>query len=253
MNSPLVSVIMPAYNAAEYIAQSIESVQKQSLTNWECLVADDQSTDETVRVVEEICQKDPRVKLIRCPQKMYTALARNEALKIASGRYIAFLDSDDLWAPEKLQCHLEFMKEKEAALSFHSYQFIDNKSNKLDRFVHAPAEVSFQDLLGGNSMGCLTVIYDTEKLGKVFMLDGFHTREDYVCWLGILKKIPKAYGLDKVLSFYRIHPSASSSSKLTAAKRQWKVYRNFLKFSAPIAAYWMFHYSLHGIKKHGRI
>ncbi len=253
MTSPLVSVIMPAYNSAQYIAKSLESIQKQTLKDWECIIADDLSTDATVKIVKEISNIDSRIHIINCPQKMFTALARNESIAKAKGRYLCFLDSDDLWHPKKLEKQVSFMKEKDIAFSFHSYQFINESNKTIKQIVKAPEIVSHRDLLKANPIGCLTVMYDTKKLGKILMLDGFHTREDYVCWLEILKKIPYAYGIQENLAYYRVHPSGSSSSKIKAAKSQWNVYRKYLKLPLTKSVLNMFQYAYRGVKKHGHL
>lgn len=224
MNNELVSIIMPAYNAEKYIEEAIESVIEQTYETWELIVVDDASTDGTAAIAQECATKDSRINLIRLVKNGGVANARNVAIENAKGRFLAFLDSDDLWLSEKLERQLSFMREKNCAFSFHSYRHFSEKevSNKL---VSIPEVMCYEDALCGNYIGCLTVCLDRTKLKPFTMPRERH--EDYITWLNILKDNGIcAYGLQEGLARYRIGNGGTvSSNKLKSAWWTWLVIR----------------------------
>ena len=163
MQEPLVSVIMPAYNAEKYISESIDSVLAQSYQNWELLITDDRSSDNTQRIVEDYCINDKRIKLFINKENGGAGVARNNSIKEANGRFIAFLDSDDQWLPEKLNKQITFMLKNNYAFTFTAYQKI--KGKQLLSKVIPPLYTTYNRLLGSNVIGCLTVVYDINILG----------------------------------------------------------------------------------------
>lgn len=242
----LVSIITPAYNAAAYIAETIESVFAQSYTNWEMLIVNDCSKDNTAEIVQSYAKKDKRIKLINLKQNSGAAVARNTAIQNAKGRYIAFLDSDDLWKEEKLQKQIEFMQKNSYAFTFTGYEhFKENIKNE----VQIPKSLNYKQALKGNKIGCLTVMLDRKQIKNIQFIRQKH--EDYILWLNTLKQGITAYGIQESLALYRTGNSKSiSSNKLQSALWTWKVYRESQEFSMLKSAYYMLFYVVNGIGKH---
>lgn len=218
----LVSIVMPAYNVAGFIAKSIESVLSQSLSNWELLIVNDCSTDNTVQEIERYLT-DNRIKLINNSKNLGGAGSRNVAIKAAQGRYLAFLDADDIWLPEKLEKQIAFMQQQKIGFSFTGYSTITEQDQLLDK-IEVPARVNFSKLLKHNYIGCLTAIYDTKPLGKIYM-PLVRKRQDFALWLELLKRFDYAYGLNENLGYYRIRAGSLSASKTDAFKYYWRVLR----------------------------
>lgn len=219
-----VSIVMPAHNSADFIAESIRSVQAQQETNWELIVSDDGSTDATCAIVQAMQNLDRRIRLLRSPVNQGPAASRNAAIRAARGRYIAFLDSDDLWAPDKLGMQLRFMSERDLAFCYTLYAAIDETGRSTD-IVKGSSKITYEELLAHKTtIGCLTVMFDTKKCGKPTMPD-IRRRQDYAMWLQILKKGFTGERLDKRLAFYRIRQKSISRNKIRAAWYVWRVYR----------------------------
>lgn len=251
MNKPLVTVITPAYNSSKYISETILSVQKQTYTNWEMIIVDDCSQDNTVDIIEGFRKEDNRIKLITLDKNGGAGVARNVAINAAQGKYIAFLDSDDQWLPEKLEKQVCFMLEKDIAFSFTSYKVI-KEGEELGNIIYAPTQITYPELLKNTIIGCLTVMLDIEKLGKVQMPE-IRSRQDTALWLSILKQGYIAYGMKEVLSIYRIVPGSISSNKLKVAKQNWKLYREIEKLNIFYATWCFLHYAWNGIKKNTKL
>ncbi len=244
----MVSIITPLHNAEKFIAQTIESVLAQTYQEWEMIIVDDLSLDHSASIVEAYVQKDPRITLIKQKQKSGPAGARNRAIQAAQGRYIAFLDADDLWMPEKLEKQISFMIKYDSAFTYSSYKVIDMDNEVLTTFVTLP-DISYESMLKTCSVGCLTAVYDREKLGKMYM-PKLPRRQDYALWLSILKKIGTAKGLLEPLAYYRIGQTSVSSNKINAAAWQWKVYRDVEQLSLTKSIYYFVNYVYFGIKKY---
>jgi glycosyltransferase involved in cell wall biosynthesis len=239
------SVIMPAYNSAAYIAAAIASVVAQSEPDWELIVSDDGSRDDTVAIVQQAAASDPRIRLLTGASNRGPAQARNAAIAAARGRYIAFLDSDDLWKPEKLARQLAFMQARDIAFSFTSYDRIDAEGHVIDtHLVHRPA--TYDSLLKSCVIGCLTAVYDTQKLGKVMMPD-IRKRQDFGLWLRLLKRVEAAYPLEESLALYRVHANSVSANKLSAARYTWALYHDVEKLGLMRSAWYFAHYAAHGV------
>lgn len=245
----LVSIITPAYNAAAYIAETIESVLAQTYTNWEMLIANDCSKDNTSEIVQSYAAKDKRIKLINLKQNSGAAVARNTAIQNAKGRYIAFLDSDDLWKKEKLQKQIEFMQQNRYAFTYTSYEhFIGTKEN-IQNQVQIPKSLNYNQALKGNKIGCLTVMLDRKQIRDIQFVTQKH--EDYILWLNILKQGITAYGIQESLALYRTGNSKSiSGNKIQSALWTWKVYRERQMLSVVKSIYYMWFYVVSGLKKH---
>lgn len=226
----LVSIIMPAYNNSLFIAGSIESVLSQTYTNWELLITDDCSKDDTWDIIQRYAAADTRIKPYQMKFNSGPTRTRNESIRRATGRYIAFLDSDDRWTPDKLEKHIAFMKEKNCALSYTSY-YVCNRNQEVLRTIKGKPEVTFDDMINYNHIGCLTAMYDTQKLG-VIMMPHIQKRQDWALWLLILKHTGKAYGLQEPLAYYTQNGKGSiSSNKLKLVKYNFSIYWIVLNFS----------------------
>jgi len=224
----MVSIITPAYNSARHISGTIESVLAQTYKNWEMLIVDDASSDHTVQIVKEYARRDERIRLISLYRHMGAAESRNAAIRSARGRYIAFLDSDDLWHPEKIQRQLAFMSRHSYAFTFTSYQRIKGKKDRKLNVIKAPHHVDYRGYLKNTIIGTLTVIIDRHITGA-FEMPNIRSSHDMALWCDILKRGFKAYGLNEILAYYRIMPGSNTAQKLRAAKDVWKVYRNIEK------------------------
>ena len=245
----LVSIITPLYNAEKFIAKTIESVLSQTHTNWEMIIVDDCSTDNSVKIVKKYIQKDKRIKLIELEKQGGPALVRNKAIEESKGRYIAFLDSDDLWVDEKLEKQIDMMQSDNLAFTYAAYGLINEKGNNIGQF-NVKKEISYDSLLKTCSIGCLTVMYDVDKVGKVYMLPSLNKGEDYTLWLKIMKQIKQTKGILEPLAYYRIHENSISRNKLHAAKVQWKIYRQIEKLSMTKSIYYFVHYTYFGMTKY---
>lgn len=244
-----VSIITPCYNSANYIRDTIESVLKQTHTAFELIIVDDGSSDDSCEIVETYQRADSRIILLKQGKNMGPAQARNAGIAIAKGRYIAFIDSDDIWLEKKLERQIAFMKQKLAPISFTAYKRIDANGYLISELVQVPDRINYRALLKSNVMGCLTVIYDVSIVGKQFMPD-IQKRQDHGLWLKILRNGHTAYGLNEDLARYRIGPYSVSRNKVLAAMYQWKLYREIEKLSIIKSSYYFIQYAVLGFKKH---
>lgn len=245
---PLISIITPSYNASLVIDHSINSVKNQSFQNWEMMIVDDCSTDDTPEILKRYEIEDERIHVIYLNQNGGAAVARNIALQHAKGRFVAFLDCDDCWKPEKLAKQLTFMQTNNYAFTFTGYEFITHQGVPLNKQISAPARISYDDMLKNTIIGCLTVMIDREMAGHVQM-PNIRTRQDLATWLAILKKGIIAYGLNENLAEYRIGNSSISRNKWKAAKMNWFVYRKVEKLNVIKALWCFFHYAFHAVLK----
>lgn len=243
----LVSIIMPSYNAQSFITEAIQSVQSQTYQGWELLITDDCSTDSTCEIVESIAAQDSRITLLRLQKNSGAAVARNNSLSKAKGRYIAFLDSDDLWLPNKLERQLAFMQENKAGFCFTSYHTISDKGTPINT-IHVPSTLTYQQYLRNTIIGCLTVIFDRDVVGDIRM-PLLRKRQDMATWLNILRQGHIAYGLDEPLSNYRIVKNSISHNKFKAAKVVWEVYRDIEKLSVARSIWCFMGYAYNAVKK----
>jgi glycosyltransferase involved in cell wall biosynthesis len=220
----IVSIITPSYNSENFISETISSVISQTYENWEMLITDDSSTDNTIKIIQNFCEKDARIKLIALHENGGPAYARNVAIKASKGRYVAFLDADDLWHPEKLRKQVDFMAAHEYEFSFTSYSVMDVYGDSLNLTRKAWKSLCYNDLLRSNRIGCLTVMYDTKRIGKIYM-PLIRKRQDYAMWLKILKLVDFGYGIDETLGSYRMVPNSVSSHKFGLLKYNYNVFR----------------------------
>lgn len=244
----LVSVIMAAYNAEKTIEQSINSVLNQTYPDVELLVVDDYSQDRTVKLVENIMARDNRVRLIYNKENCGVSYTRKHGLEEAKGAWIAILDSDDIWAPEKLEKQIILQKKMNADLLFTGSAFIDSDGQPIDWYLHAPSEVTYRHLLKQNVLSNSSSLVRKELYEKHYAVgDGMH--EDFAVWLGILKEGKKAYGVDEPLLTYRIAKSSKSGNKIKAAKMNWNTYR-YIGLNPLSAFYYECWYVVKGLMKY---
>jgi len=247
LKEPCVSVITPAYNAERFIAETIESVRKQTYQNWEMIIVDDVSTDQTVDIIKQYSQIDERIKLVELDANSGAAVARNTAMDHSKGRYWAFLDSDDKWLPEKLSTQLAFMQKHDYAFTYTKYVRMKENGELTNGVSEAPKKLTYNQLMKHCVIGCLTVMLDREKIGEARMVN-IRTRQDYAFWLALTKKGFFAYGLPEVLSEYRLVADSISSNKLKAAKQNWYLYRHIEKQPLPKALWYFAHYAIISVK-----
>lgn len=227
-----VSVIMPAYNCEKYIAKTIASVVAQTYTDWELLVCDDCSTDSTKAIVEAAALADARIKCLTTPTNLGASEARNYGIERATGRYIAFLDSDDLWYPDKLEKQIAFMNEKKCVLSCTAYEHVNENGEKTGRVVVPPKKAGYNYcLFVGNCIGNSTAVYDTLRHGKVYV-PTIRKRNDFALWLRILKKGEIVCGMPEILTSYSNRSdSLSSKHKFGLIRYHWQLYRDIEQLS----------------------
>lgn len=234
----LVSIITPSYNCARFVSETIESIRNQTYQNWELLITDDCSTDETCRIIESYANKDNRIKLFKLPKNSGAGVARNNSIKEASGKFIAFCDSDDRWKPEKLQVQLEFMCNKNIDVCYSSYLTCDEDGNNTG-IVICPSKIKYKDILFDDSMGCLTCIYDAEKTGKVYMPD-IRKRQDWAMKILLLQKSQFALGIKDTLAYYRVRTGSLSQNKFNLVKYNVRVYKEVLRMNLVSAWFFFF-------------
>lgn len=247
---PEVSIITPCYNSAPFLKETIESVFNQTFTDWEWIITDDKSSDNSVEIIREI--NNPKIKLIIADKNGGAGHARNLSLEKATGRFITFLDADDFWEPNFLEEMVNFMKKEKAEIAYSNYARCDeNLVPKIDDFK-ADKEVTFNNLLKTCRLSLLSSMYDSERVGKEFFPEG-SKREDHVMWLNLLKKIPVGKPLPKTMAKYRMHASSISRKKTNIMKDQYLVYKDYMKFSTLKSWYYTANWAFNGFIKYSKI
>jgi teichuronic acid biosynthesis glycosyltransferase TuaG len=246
----LVSIITPAYRAAAHIGETIESVQAQDYAEWEMLIVDDCSPDNTAEVVARYAAADTRVRLIRQSRNGGPAAARSAALAHARGRWVAFLDSDDLWLPDKLSAQLAFHRGSDAVLTFTSFRRINAAGDKTGRLIHIRPRLDYLALLKNTAIATSTVIVDRRISGTIKMKPTYY--DDYACWLELLRPGRIALGLDRDLMRYRVLGKSVSRNKLKSASHVWRTYREVERLGL-LRSMWSFaNYAGRGVLKYWR-
>ena len=246
--SDLVTIITPCYNSSEFIEESVSSVMAQTYDNWELIIIDDASTDSSTDVIRKLENSDDRISSVFLSVNKGVAAARNVAIKKAKGKYIAFLDSDDIWLPNKLEEQISFMYKGNIAFSFTAYGLMSQDGISLGKVIKAPKVMMYQDYLKNTTIGCLTVIVDFEQIGPFEMRD-LNVSEDMVLWLDIMKRGFPAFGLNVVLDNYRVVGSSLSSNKRESAAHVWKVYREVEDLSIIYSTWCFINYAFNAIRK----
>ena len=245
----LVSVIMPVHNAGAYLEEAIRSVMAQTYSNWDLLVVNDASTDNSVEIADRLAEEDSRIKVFDNPTPTgYPATPRNIAVNLAKGRYIAFLDSDDVWLPNKLEHQLPFFEESpNIGIVFSDYEKVDEQTTREDRVVKARKKTSYRQLLLGNVIGNVTAMYDVERVGKVYFSMVRH--EDYAMWLSILKRGFIARNTRKVMALYRQSDDSVSAKKMALLSWQWRIYRDVEHLNFFASVFFYINYAIRGFYK----
>lgn len=239
-NAPTVSVIMPCYNAAAFLARSVASVQGQSFADWELIIADDLSQDNSVDLARDLACSDARIRVLETEANGGAARARNRAQAAARGQYMAFLDVDDFWRPEKLAKQIDLMQTTGAALTYTGYMrhYKDGGTHE----VQVPGTVDYDTLLKGNVIGCSTAIYDRDALGLVEMPE-VPLSHDLALWLAILRRVPQAHGICETLTDYTVHDASLSANKIQSVLASWRVLHE-LEGINPVKAGWLMAHSV---------
>ncbi|MDD3229867.1 MAG: glycosyltransferase family 2 protein [Oscillospiraceae bacterium] len=252
MSNTLVSIIMPAYNTAPYIVEAIDSVKAQTYQNWELLITEDCSTDDTQAILRKVALTDDRIKVFYNKQNSGAATSRNHSLEKALGRYIAFLDADDLWLPGKLEQQLAFMQSNNIAMCYTSYETVE-ADGAYRNTVHVPSETDYTGFLKRPLTCSHTIMFDLKFVDKsLLVMPNIKRGQDGATWCQVLKSGISGYGLDCVLAKNRKHADSLSANKITAVKRAWYSLRKVEKLSLPKSAYYFVFYAFNAVKKRKR-
>lgn len=239
----LISIITPTYNCAQFISETIESVLSQTYKNWEMIIVDDCSTDDTKQIVETYRRNDNRIRYYCLERNSGAAVARTKAMELAKGNYMAFLDSDDLWMPDKLEKQLKIMQDNQWNFTCTNYEQIDETGVSLNKIIKSIKKTDYNRLLLDCPVGNSTVMYNVRAMGK-FEVPNIRKRNDDALWLQMLKKEQYMYGIDKVLMRYRLRIGSISSNKMTLIKYHWCLYRKIEHLSIARSCfhilYWCF-------------
>ena len=249
-DTPLVSVIMPLYNSAHHVCEAIRSVQAQTLDAWELCVTDDDSTDESADIVATLAEKDQRIRLFRQDVNRGAAAARNNSLEKARGRYVAYLDADDLWAPEKLERQIAFMKQGGYGFSCASYEVIGEDGGLLGKTVIMPAKSDLNGFLTNNYLQTVGIMADTDCVSiDLLHMPNLRRRQDAATWIQVLRAGHDCYGLSEPLCYYRRTAGSLSSNKVKAVKGVWYLYRKVAGLKLPKACYCFVRYAFLAVWK----
>ena len=234
-----ISIVVPVYNAAKYIEQTVSMVQKQTYTDWELILVEDCSKDESRKVLQNLenSLQDSRIRVIYKEKNEGAAKARNTGVMAATGEYLAFLDADDIWKETKLEKELAFMKQKDAAFVFTSYEFGDEQGNGTGKFVNVPDTLNYKQALSRTVIFTSTTLFDLKKLGKELVTMPIVPSEDSATWWQILRAGYTAYGFQEVTTVYRRPPKSLSSNKGKAIQRIWYLYRKVERLSLPVSIF----------------
>lgn len=244
----LVSIIMPAYDAEKFIRESIDSVLSQTYKNWELLVVNDCSKDDTEKIVKEYCEFNCKIKLFNNDKNSGPAITRNKAIKHAKGKFIAFLDSDDVWLPEKLEIQISTMLENGYVFTYTDYHRISENGLTPGKIIRTPNKLSYFQLLRNTAITTSTVILNVNATGKIVMRDTYY--DDFTCWLEVMKRGFIAYRVKEDLLKYRIAPLSISRNKINSAKHVWYTYRSVEGLGLLFSIWCFSGYALNAIKKY---
>lgn len=238
-NTDLVSIIVPVYNAEKFLEDTINGILNQTYQNWELIFVDDCSKDNSAKLIKSFIKKDKRIKYIKMDKNGGPALARNKGIDEAKGKFLCFQDADDLWDKDKLEKQVSFMKEKNCAFSFTSYEFADSNALPTGKKVVAKEKVTYRYALKNNIISTITVMFNLELIDKelIKMPDLIYV-EDTATWWKILRNGYVAYGMPNVFSYYRRSENSQSSNKVRTLKKLWDLYRKEEKLNIFSASYY---------------
>lgn len=245
-----VTIVTPSWNSEKYIEETIKSVQAQTYPNWEMIIVDDCSSDHTVEIVGKIAQKDPRICVLVQPENGGAGKARTRSMQMGNGRFVAYLDADDKWKPEKLEKQIVFMKEHQCGFSCTSYEVIGDDGTSKNKYIHMLPKVDYVGFLTNNLLQTVGIMVDTSIVDKKYLvMPDIRRRQDAATWLQILKAGFECYGLDEILAEYRRAENSLSSNKLKAVKGIWNLYRNIEHLSLPFSCYCFIRYAFLAVWK----
>lgn len=250
MENEKVTIITPCWNSSKYIEETILSVQSQTYKNWEMIIVDDCSTDDSVEIIKRIIKSDPRIKLLIQEKNSGAAKARTRAMLAGTGRYMAYLDADDIWKPNKLEEQVNFMFKNKYAFSCTSYEVIDDNGNQLNKYIHMLPKVDYVGFLTNNLLQTVGIMVDTKVIDKkLLVMPDLRRRQDAATWLQILRAGYNCYGLNLILAEYRRAENSLSSNKIMAVKGVWNLYRKIEKLSLPFSLYCFIRYAFLAVWK----
>ncbi|MCI8748339.1 MAG: glycosyltransferase family 2 protein [Lachnospiraceae bacterium] len=245
-----VTVVTPSWNSSKYIETTIKSVQAQTYQNWEMIIVDDCSTDNTVDIVHKISEQDSRIKILIQDVNGGAAKARTRSMRAGNGRFVAYLDADDIWKPDKLEKQVSFMKDNDYAFSCTSYEVIDDDGKPKNKYIHMLPKVNYTGFLTNNLLQTVGIMVDTCKVDKKYLvMPDIRRSQDAATWLQILKAGFDCYGLDEILAGYRRAENSLSSNKFKAVKGVWSLYRDIEHLSLPFSCYCFVRYAFLAIWK----
>lgn len=246
----LVTIVTPSWNSEKYIEETIKSVQSQTYKNWEMIIVDDCSTDNTVEIVKRIAAEDSRVKILVQDVNGGAAKARTRSMQTGTGRFVAYLDADDIWKPNKLERQVAFMKKKKYGFSCTSYEVIDDDGRPKNKYIHMLPKVNYIGFLTNNLLQTVGIMVDTSIVDKKYLImPDLRRRQDAATWLQILKAGYDCYGLDEILAEYRRAENSLSSNKFKAVKGIWSLYRDVEHLSLPFSCYCFVRYAFLAVWK----
>ena len=246
----LVSIITPCYNSEKFIAETYQSIKDQIYNDWEWIIVDDASTDKSVEIIKSF--NDDRVKLFEQKVNKGASEARNKGLNLAKGRFITFIDSDDLWLPNFLEKTINYLANTKEELVYASYKRVDEDLQPLLTDFIAIDYIDRNRILYNCPIPMLTSVYDTERIGKITFPE-VELREDHAMWIDLLQKVRYARAIKETLAIYRIRNNSVSRNKLKIALKQYEVYRKYLKMNFLKSSYYTFFWALNGMKKYGKL
>lgn len=245
-----VSIIVPVYNCQKLIDKTIECVLNQTYNDWEMILVDDCSTDDSAKIIEEYVKKDCRIKYYKLQNNSGAAIARNYALEKSEGRFIAYLDADDLWKKEKLEKQVKYMLDNNYAFSCTDYEKIDEQGKSLNKIIKIPKKVDYNLFLRNTIIQTVGVVVDTKLTGKELLkMPNIRRRQDAATWCQLLKNGFDCYEVPECLSYYRVVSKSLSSNKFKAIKMNWYWYRKIEKLPLWKTCYCFVGYAFNGIKK----
>lgn len=249
MEKPLVSVITPMYNGEKYLTEMIDSVINQTYSNWELVIVDDYSTDNSCKIVEEYVKQDSRIRLIKQKKNAGPAEARRVSIKNAKGKYIAFLDCDDIWMPEKLEKQIGYMESNGVTVTCTSYHIGSEDCKVIHKEFIVPKLINYKMLLKQNYLSCDTVVINKEAVREI-SIESYKKHEDYITWLRLIKQVNEVHGIRDSLAVYRMRNNSRSSGKVDSAFQIWKVYKEKEKLNSISATIYTLYYIVNGVLKY---
>ena len=251
IKQPVCSIILPVYNSERYLNRTITSVLQQTMADFELIAIDDCSTDQSVAILKRWAEKDSRICVVSLPKNQGVAGVRNEGIKLAKGKFIAFLDSDDGWHNDKLQKQIAWMKEQNCDFSCTAYEMVDDEGRYIKTRLMPYQNIRLEDLLKENYICCSSAMMRSE-IAKAHNMDGSFAHEDYVYWLELLQSGAKGSALNQCLTRYRLAQTGRSANKGKAAQGRWDVYRRYLGYGVLKSGWYFVQYAINGLKKYSK-